>query len=41
MGKAKATIDFLKFGDAKTVTPPPASDTADLSAQFRAAQPKS
>ncbi|MFJ4847004.1 MULTISPECIES: hypothetical protein [unclassified Streptomyces] len=38
MGKAKVTIDFLGFGDAKTVTAPPASDTADLSAQVRAAQ---
>ncbi|MEU6344014.1 hypothetical protein ABZ883_24080 [Streptomyces sp. NPDC046977] len=38
MGKVKVTIDFLKFGSAKAVTPPPASDTADLSAQVRAAQ---
>ncbi|MDX3073712.1 hypothetical protein ACIP98_05410 [Streptomyces sp. NPDC088354] len=41
MGKVKVTADFLKFGHAKTVTAPPASDTADVSAQVKAAQPGS
>lgn len=38
IGKMKVTADFLKFGDAKTVTAPPASDTADLSEQVKAGQ---
>ncbi|MDX3096489.1 hypothetical protein PV417_18380 [Streptomyces sp. ME19-03-3] len=36
MGKAKVTIDFLKFGGTKAVAAPAASDTADLSKQFEA-----
>lgn len=38
MGKAKVTIDFLKFGGTKAVTAPPASDTADFSSQFPSQQ---
>ncbi|WP_431964338.1 hypothetical protein [Actinacidiphila sp. bgisy160] len=34
LGKAKVTIDFLKFGGTRAVTAPPASDTADLSSQL-------
>ncbi|MFF7214874.1 hypothetical protein ACFZAU_30750 [Streptomyces sp. NPDC008238] len=38
MGRAKVTIDFLKFGGTKAVTAPPASDTADFSSQFASQQ---
>jgi hypothetical protein len=40
MGNMKVSVDFLKFGAAKTVTAPPASDTADLSDQIKGAKPK-
>ncbi|MGW7367306.1 hypothetical protein ACWGI8_28755 [Streptomyces sp. NPDC054841] len=40
MGNMKVTADFLKFGSAKAVTAPPASDTANLSDEFKKNQGK-
>jgi hypothetical protein len=38
VGNVKVSADFLKFGSARTVTAPPASDTADLSDEVKDGQ---